>query len=319
MHTNENPISDTKEKRRQYHARKSRFSRKNQIRLLLSAAVFSLTLAAGAVWQISNYSAEAPALSMEAPNTTAKQKSAQKNVKKDNTKTQAADTAAPKINDPLTEAEKELALSEQRTDPTSKSDSAGAHITSVSNAWNLTLVNPWNPLPKDHEIQLAMVEGQAIDARCQTQLQNMMTDCRAAGLQPLICSSYRTQEMQEALFQERIDELTAQGYTQKDARKKAATSVAIPGTSEHQLGLAVDIVDKNQQMLDSAQENTLVQKWLMENCWKYGFILRYPNEKSSLTGIIYEPWHYRYVGGRAAKKIHQRGICLEEYLAEQTS
>ena len=121
-------------------------------------------------------------------------------------------------------------------------------------------------------------------------------------------------EKQRSLFQERTDELVAQGYSKKDARTKAATSVARPGTSEHQAGLAVDIVDSSHQILDATQQDTPVQQWLMENSWKYGFILRYPNDKSSLTGIIYEPWHYRYVGIEAAAEIYEREICLEEYL-----
>ena len=176
---------------------------------------------------------------------------------------------------------------------------AGEHIT-------LTCEISLTPLPNGH----------SIDSRCYPSLTTMMNDCRKAGLQPLICSSYRSQEKQESLFQERIDELRAQGYSKKDAKAKAATSVARPGTSEHQLGLAVDIVDKSHQTLDAAQEDTPVQQWLLENSWKYGFILRYPNQKSNLTGIIYEPWHYRYVGQAAAQEIHERGICLEEYLEE---
>lgn len=161
---------------------------------------------------------------------------------------------------------------------------------------------------------MPLENGQSIDSRCYVELQEMLAACRADGLQPLICSSYRTQEMQEALFQERIDELKAQGYSEKDADTKAATSVARPGTSEHQLGLALDIVDKTQQMLDYTQEYTMVQQWLIANSWKYGFILRYPNDKSELTGIIYEPWHYRFVGKEVAEEIHTRNICFEEYL-----
>ena len=92
--------------------------------------------------------------------------------------------------------------------------------------------------------------------------------------------------------------------------------MAIPGTSEHEIGLAVDIVDDNYQMLENEQENTPVQKWLKKNCWKYGFILRYPENKKKITGVIYEPWHYRYVGKTAAKEIMSKGICLEEYLDE---
>ena len=90
--------------------------------------------------------------------------------------------------------------------------------------------------------------------------------------------------------------------------------MAVPGTSEHQLGLALDIVDRSNQNLDESQEDTAVQQWLMKHSWEYGFILRFPTGKSDVTGIIYEPWHYRYVGKEAAKEIYDRGICLEEYL-----
>ena len=88
-----------------------------------------------------------------------------------------------------------------------------------------------------------------------------------------------------------------------------------PGTSEHETGLAVDIVDKSYQILDRKQEQTPVQQWLMDHCAAYGFILRYPTDKSALTGIGYEPWHYRYVGREAAAAIMEQGICLEEYEA----
>lgn len=194
-------------------------------------------------------------------------------------------------------------------------DDESTHITYTSGDWNLILVNPWNRLPDDYTVTLsALPNGHSIDSRCYSPLMEMLADCRSAGLSPLICSSYRSTEKQKMLFQERIDELCAQGYSKKDARIKAATSVARPGTSEHQLGLAVDIVDEGHQTLDTSQENTPVQQWLMENSWKYGFILRYPNEKSQLTGIIYEPWHYRYVGVKAAQEIYESGVCLEEYL-----
>ena len=93
--------------------------------------------------------------------------------------------------------------------------------------------------------------------------------------------------------------------------------MAIPGTSEHQLGLAVDIVDKHSQVLDNSQADTPAQQWLMEHSWEYGFILRYPEGKSEITGIIYEPWHYRYVGKEAAAEIHELGLCLEEYLTQE--
>ena len=89
--------------------------------------------------------------------------------------------------------------------------------------------------------------------------------------------------------------------------------VAIPGTSEHQLGLALDIIDDSNRTLDRSQENTQTQQWLMAHSWEYGWILRYPNGKTDLTGIIYEPWHYRYVGKEIAAELHSLDMCLEEY------
>ena len=93
-------------------------------------------------------------------------------------------------------------------------------------------------------------------------------------------------------------------------------SVALPGTSEHGLGLALDLISNQYSELDEKQAETKEAKWLEENCYKYGFILRYPPEKTAETGIIYEPWHYRYVGQEAAKEIMESGVTLEEYLEE---
>lgn len=153
-----------------------------------------------------------------------------------------------------------------------------------------------------------------MDERCYPDLQAMLDACREAGLSPVICSSYRTREKQEKLFQNKVERLIAQGYSRENAKTEAAKTVALPGTSEHQLGLAVDIVDRSNQNLDRTQETTAVQQWLMAHSWEYGFILRYPDEKSETTGIIYEPWHYRYVGKEAAEEIYRQGVCLEEYL-----
>jgi D-alanyl-D-alanine carboxypeptidase len=136
---------------------------------------------------------------------------------------------------------------------------------------------------------------------------------------PVVCSSYRTQEYQEGLFQNRIDRYVKEGYSVEEATGLAGQSVAVPGTSEHQLGLALDIVDNRNWELDESQADMPTQQWLMENSWRYGWILRYPNEKSAITGIIYEPWHYRYVGKTIAKEIYDLGICLEEYLQMLTN
>ncbi len=180
------------------------------------------------------------------------------------------------------------------------------------------LVNRWNPLSEDYKVQLASLgNGHAVAVSCYPYLQQMMRDCRAAGLSPLICSSYRTRQRQQELFDNKVNALMAQGIGRQKAEKEASRSVAVPGTSEHELGLAVDIVDQSYQLLDEGQERTAVQKWLLENCWKYGFILRYPNDKSDITGIIYEPWHYRFVGVETALEIQRMGVCLEEYLQQK--
>lgn len=179
----------------------------------------------------------------------------------------------------------------------------------------LTVVNPWNPLPEDWVCDLVTLsDGRRVDSRCYEAFEEMMAACRDAGYAPFLCSAYRTQETQQSLYDNKVQRLMNSGMGEEEAKVEAAKAVAIPGTSEHQLGLAVDIVDANMQDLTDEQEKTETQKWLMANSWRYGFIHRYPNDKTDITGIIYEPWHYRYVGLDAAKKIYDLGVTLEEYL-----
>lgn len=179
----------------------------------------------------------------------------------------------------------------------------------------LVLVNPWNSIDKDYVPQLVTVEdGFQLDRRCADALRRMLFDCREAGHFPVICSAYRTQEYQQDLFEKKLERVLATGVSTEEAPEIAARSVAVPGTSEHQLGLAVDIIDYFYTNLDEGQERTGTQKWLMENCVDYGFILRYPNGTTEITGIIYEPWHYRYVGKATAREIAELGVTLEEYL-----
>ena len=183
--------------------------------------------------------------------------------------------------------------------------------------WNMILVNRWNPLPEGHTVETSsLINGESVDSRCYSALQEMLSDCAEAGGTPIVCSSYRPHEKQVNLYEEQVQKEMKNGLDREKAEAEAATAVAVPGTSEHELGLAVDICDSENQNLDETQADTPTQKWLMEHCWEYGFILRYPLEKSDITGIIFEPWHYRYVGTEDAVKIHDRGICLEEYLAE---
>lgn len=183
--------------------------------------------------------------------------------------------------------------------------------------WQLILANPWNTLPDSFTVETkSFRNGHSVDRRIFDDLDMMLEAAKMDGLSPIICSSYRTLEKQKSLFENKIGRYLSNGLSDQEAAIEAAKWVAVPGTSEHQTGLAVDIVAKSYQILDKEQENTPEQKWLMQNSYKYGFILRYPDTKSDITGIGYEPWHYRYVGREAAKEIYEKDICLEEYLEE---
>jgi len=190
----------------------------------------------------------------------------------------------------------------------------------ASNGQHLPFVNPWHFLPEDYTVELTPInDTHKVASIAYQDYLDMMADCEEAGHVPVVCSSYRTQEYQEGLFQNRIKRYVDEGYSEEKATELAGKSVAIPGTSEHQLGLALDIVDNKNWRLDESQADMPTQKWLMENSWRYGWILRYPNEKSEITGIIYEPWHYRYVGKTIAREIYDLGLCLEEYLEMLTN
>ena len=185
----------------------------------------------------------------------------------------------------------------------------------TSTGAKIILVNPWHFIPADYTSDIVNAEdGYMIDSSCKESLLQMLADCRKAGYDARITSAYRRPQTQITLYNNKVWYFLDQGYDEPTARKEAAKIIAVPGTSEHELGLAVDLVDSSYWVLDEAQEDTPAQKWLMAHCWEYGFILRYPNEKSDSTGIIYEPWHYRYVGKELAMELKDTGLCLEEYL-----
>ena len=180
-------------------------------------------------------------------------------------------------------------------------------------------MNRWNPLPEDYEPELELVaeldnREYELDVRCAKAYAAMMEDCARAGGKPYICSAYRSGRQQQELYTDKIRRLVEEGCSWGEAPELASHTVAVPGTSEHELGLAVDIIDEDYPYLDEGQEQTVTQRWLMKNSWRYGFILRYPNGTTEQTGIIYEPWHYRYVGQFCAEEIHRTGMILEEYL-----
>lgn len=178
--------------------------------------------------------------------------------------------------------------------------------------WNLTLVNRWNPLPENYDIDLVEVPGgEKVDKRIYEPLMEMLEAAKEGNWNqlPVVVSGYRTQEKQQELYDEKIAEYRKQGYSKDEAVKQAEQWVAVPGCSEHQLGIAVDI---NGATYD-------LYFWLQENSYKYGFIFRYPGGKTNITGTAEEVWHYRYVGVEAATEMYKQGLCLEEYLGANLS
>lgn len=184
------------------------------------------------------------------------------------------------------------------------------HMASEDHGWNLILVNRENYIPADYEVQLTeLSNGKKVDSRIYPELQEMFNAARAQGYGLFVREGYRTQEEQQQLMNEKIEAYENERKSKSEAKKLAEQWVAIPGTSEHQLGIAVDI---NADTTKSSRDD--VYNWLEENAHTYGFIKRYPSNKTDITGVINEPWHYRYVGKEAASAIYSQGICLEEYI-----
>ncbi len=176
--------------------------------------------------------------------------------------------------------------------------------------WKLILVNNQNAIPEDYEITLAELPGgEKVDQRIYAPLMAMLEAAKEGngGQFPIVVSGYRTQETQQFLYDDKIAQYQNQGYSPSNAKQLAEQWVAVPGHSEHQIGLAVDI---NGAIYD-------IYPWLQENSYQYGFIFRYPGSKTEITGVAEEVWHYRYVGVEAATEMYEKGLCLEEYLAEK--
>ncbi len=175
--------------------------------------------------------------------------------------------------------------------------------------WRLTLVNAEYAVPKGYApTLLTLSNGQRVDERIYPELQRMFDDARAAGLSPYVRAGYRSLAEQEQIMADKVAEYRCAGYPEWRAQTEARRTVAEPGASEHQLGLAVDINSRTDE------GDWALYGWLAENAWRYGFILRYPQGAEDVTGIDYEPWHFRYVGTDAAREICESGITLEEYL-----
>lgn len=182
-------------------------------------------------------------------------------------------------------------------------------------SWELMLVNADKPFyGADEVVTAANRDGYMFDARAVDALDEMLEACRAEGLSPALASAWRSTAYQQELFENKVGRIMAQGYGYSDAQELAATEVAPPGTSEHHTGLAADIVSENYGTMDEGYEASPEAVWLREHCAEYGFVLRYPKDKQDVTGIIYEPWHFRYVGVEAAAYMTENGLVLEEFV-----
>lgn len=182
--------------------------------------------------------------------------------------------------------------------------------------WQLTLVNPWNTLHTSYQVDVVEIDsrfgaGKLFDARAVKYLNAMCEAAQKDGVALSVLSAHRTYDYQQMLYNNEVAEykMYNPGCSEDEALKAAATEVARPGTSEHNLGLAVDFNSVEQNF-----ENTDAFRWLDKYCTEYGFILRYSTSTQDITGVIYEPWHYRYVGKENAKKIKASGLTLEEYV-----
>ncbi len=187
-----------------------------------------------------------------------------------------------------------------------------------ANFKNLLLVNGSHPLSEDYDYTKDLTtipeeyhNGQLdqINKDIWPYLKAMIDDARKEGVNLSVWSPYRSYNIQQMLFNRQKQKQIEAGVPESEADAKAASIVARPGTSEHHTGLAADI-----NMADDAFENTPMYAWLTEHCQDYGFIMRYPKDKIDVTGVIYESWHYRFVGINVAKDIKNKGITLEEYL-----
>lgn len=186
--------------------------------------------------------------------------------------------------------------------------------------WNLVLINPAHAIEKELEMTFDEVQGYKFDSRIAGKVRELIAAAKEDGYSLTIVSGYRTMDRSRVLYANKIAEYQAMGYDEATARVEAAKWVAPPGTSEHHSGLAMDIVsgDYYTKYSDLVEEfeNEPEAVWLRENCARFGFILRFPKDKVEVTGINYEPWHFRYVGEEHAAAIMEQGLCLEEYLGE---
>lgn len=181
--------------------------------------------------------------------------------------------------------------------------------------WNLVYWSNGQPVDAMYLNSSAYDSVKAVDKAAYEPLKQLFSDAAKAGVPLQLVSAYRSIDLQDRLFTRSVNSYINQGYSKNDAIKKANYARTFTGTSEHNSGYGFDILQQGNFTLSESFENTAQFKWLIENAENYGFILRYRKDKVSETGIMYEPWHFRYVGTEHAKRINELDMCLEEYIA----
>ena len=206
----------------------------------------------------------------------------------------------------------------QPADSTPPDASSAAPVETIPrDEWYMVLANRSSVLPGDFTVAETATVGEAVvDARIAEALRQMVNDAAAAGVKLKPTNGYRSIARQQELWDARVKTLMEGGLSQADAETKAIDYTSAPGTSDHNTGLGLDIVSEDHPAKDAGFAETAAAQWLAEHAADYGFILRYPSDKTEATGMDYEPWHYRYVGSEQAHKIKESGLCLEEYLAQ---
>ena len=217
------------------------------------------------------------------------------------------------VTQPAAPKKQTVVLTEQLKKDIENSHAPGAK-DAIINGY-LSLLNKEYILKDELDIDLVSVgNGHQLERRSAKEITQMMKDAKSVGMRMNLTSAYRTYMKQVYLFKNKIERLEREGYSHEKAVKEAGTVVAVPGTSEHQLGLTLDFVTGSYKNLDEGIRNTKEYQWTEKHAWEYGYVIRYPKDKSAITGIISEPWHLRYVGIPAAQLMTEQDLCLEEFL-----
>lgn len=217
--------------------------------------------------------------------------------------------------EPQTEPQTELVSEEPQAVPETKAaENKPATIIPITDAekWNLAIINTKYPLPDSYAPTLSnAISGSNIqlDSRVSERYAEMYAAAKLSGCVLTPYSGYHSYALQETTYNRKVNFYVNQGISAEEANQKASAQVLPAGCSEHNAGLAMDIVSASSDFI-----NTKEYKWLCENAHNYGFILRYPEDKTAITRMNFEPWHWRYVGTQAAKEMKEKNQCLEEYL-----